>query len=350
VARRGQISTFTLCYRNPFMAHAIERFGDYELVERLGVGGMAETFVAIRRGPGGFEQRVCLKRILPTFAGDAEFVEMFLREARMSALLHHGHIARVLDFGITGSTHYLTLELIEGTDLRAALRHLRLQGESLDPGLTSYVAHALAAALDFAHTADDNGHATGIIHRDVSPSNVLLSEAGEVKLSDFGIAKATNHPGSAQSGALKGKIPYMAPEYALGRHSSARSDLFSLGVLLYECLAGYRPFDGGSDMQTLDRARNGHHDLLQEAAPETPAALADAIEALLAASPEDRPPNAAAFITMLTEVPPPPLAQRDLGTLVRSVEKDDAIPSAPGLASTRAAPTLRPRKRLPSRR
>ena len=155
-------------YLRPFMPRATpEHFGDYELVERLGVGGMAETFMAIRRGPGGFEQRVCLKRILPTFAGDAEFVEMFLREARMSALLHHGHIARVLDFGIAGGAHYLTLELIEGTDLRAALRHLRRRGESLDPGPTSYLAHALASALDFAHTADDEGHAAGIIHRDV---------------------------------------------------------------------------------------------------------------------------------------------------------------------------------------
>jgi len=327
-----------------------ERFGDYELVERLGVGGMAETFVAIRRGLDGFEQRVCLKRILPTFANDADFVEMFLREARLSALLHHGHIARVVDFGMAGGTHFLTLELIEGADLRALLRHLRRRGESLDPGLTSFIAHALASALDFAHTADDEGNAAGIIHRDVSPSNVLLSHAGEIKLADFGIAKATNLPGSIQRGALKGKIPYMAPEYALGRECSARSDLFSLGVLLYECLAGYRPFDGENDLQTLDRARNGRHQRLHEACASAPAALADAIESLLAPKPELRPPHAAALLAMLDRTPPPLLAQRELGNLVRGIETHDAIAGMPGLASTRAAPTLRPRKRLPSRR
>lgn len=325
-----------------------ERFGDYELVQRLGVGGMAETFVAVRRGPEGFEQRVCLKRILPAFANDADFVEMFLREARLSALLHHGHIARVLDFGFADRCHYLTLELIQGADLRTVLHHLRSFGHTLEPGLTAYLAHALAAALDYAHTADDHGEAAGIIHRDVSPSNVLLSDAGEIKLADFGIAKATNLPGSVQSGALKGKVAYMAPEYALGRCCSPRSDLFSLGVLLYECLAGHRPFDGDNDMETLHRARHGTRQALGEAAPETPPQLGEAIESLLNPDPTDRPVHARALLALLASVVPPPLAYRQLGRLVSRARKDIGLPTGPGLASTRPAPTLRLPKRLRS--
>lgn len=328
----------------------LESFGDYELVARLGVGGMAETFVALRRGQDGFEHKVCLKRILPTFAHDAEFVDMFLREARLSALLHHGHIARVLDFGVSNGSHYLVLELIEGTDLRIVLRHLRRRAESFDWGLVSFLAHALASALDYAHTADDRGRALGVIHRDISPSNVLLSRAGEVKLADFGIAKAMNRPVTVQSNALKGKIAYMAPEYALGRQCSARSDLFSLGVLLYECLAGFRPFDAGHDLQTIEHARAGRREPLGAAAPHAPGALVDAVEALLDPDPERRPPNARSFLALITEAPPPPLAVRELGRLVRSVEPSDAITTMPGVASTRPVSTQRPPKRLLSRR
>jgi len=141
----------------------------------------------------------------------------------------------------------------------------------------------------------------------------------------------------------------MAPEYALGRRCSARSDLFSLGVLLYECLSGYRPFDGDNDIETLDQARHGRREPLQAAAPDTPRPLIDAIESLLEPEPEKRTPNAAAFLAMFADAPPPVLAQRDLGTLVRSVQSASDARTSPGLALTRPAPTLRPLKRSRSR-
>jgi serine/threonine protein kinase len=327
-----------------------EFLGPYELLDRLGTGGMAETFVAVRRGRAGFEQRVCLKRILPAFEADPEFVDMFLREARLSALLHHGHIARVLDFGVADGKHYLTLELVEGADLRALLRYLRRRAERLDPGLVGYLAQVLGNALEFAHCADSEGTPAGIVHRDLSPSNVLLSRAGEVKLTDFGIAKAMNRPGSVQSQALKGKVPYMAPEYALGRLCSARSDLFSLGVLLYECLAGRRPFDGDKDLETLDRARTGARPPLAELAPKAPTALVTVVESLLEPDPEDRPANAAEFLDALQALPTSVLAMRRLGELVAAVDGDDAEATIPGLASTRPAATQRLPRRLRTRR
>ncbi|MEM7138880.1 MAG: serine/threonine-protein kinase [Myxococcota bacterium] len=326
-----------------------ERFGDYDLIRRLGVGGMAETFLAVQRGAAGFEQRVCIKRILATFQEEPEFVAMFRREARLSALLHHGNIARVLDFGIVGQAHYLALELIEGIDLRGVLDAQRNDGRTLEPQLVLYLARSLGSALEFAHTADDRGVAAGILHRDLSPSNVLLSYAGEIKLADFGIAKQTHRPGSLRSTALKGKVPYMAPEYALGRHYDARTDLFSLGVLLYECLAGRRPFDGENDLETLDNARHGRYEPIGSLAPATPEILSTAIEALLQPHPPDRTANATQLLDQIEPLQESPLCRRTLGQLVRGAADRAPMPLATGLASTRPALTPRPRKRRPSR-
>ncbi|MEM9728433.1 MAG: serine/threonine-protein kinase [Myxococcota bacterium] len=326
-----------------------QHFGEYELVERLGVGGMAETFVAIRRGPAGFSQRVCLKRILATFRDEPEFVALFMREARLSALLHHNHIARVLDFGAVDGNHYLTIELIEGTDLRSLLAALANRGERLELNLVVYLARALAAALDFAHTADDAGVPAGLVHRDVSPSNVLLSYAGEVKLADFGIAKRLDQPGSLESTALKGKVPYMAPEYAVGLRYDARSDLYSLGVVLYECLTGRRPYDGENDLETIERARQGVRDSMDSLGVRAPRSLVRAVESLIAPSPSDRPTNAGEFLQSLETLPANPLNRRQLGALVRDAADRGALPVPTGLASTRPAATPRRRKRRPSR-
>lgn len=326
-----------------------QRFGDYEIVERLGTGGMAETFIAIRHGPAGFAQRVCLKRILATFRDEPEFVDMFMREARLSALLHHNHIARVLDFGIIDGSHYLTLELIEGTDLRELLASLHGRGERLESNLVVYLARALASALEFAHTADDEGVPLGLVHRDVSPSNVLLSRAGEVKLADFGIAKRIDRPDSLQSRALKGKVPYMAPEYALGFRYDARSDLYSLGVTLYECLTGRRPYEGEHDLETIELARAGTHERLDTMVLTAPYELIEVTERLLSPSPDERPANAGFVLDALRSVPTDPLGRRRLGQRVRTCQERSPMPVATGLASTRPAATRRPRTRRPSR-
>ncbi|MGB8221235.1 MAG: serine/threonine-protein kinase, partial [Polyangiales bacterium] len=188
--------------------------GPYTLVRRLGMGGMAETFVAIRRGPSGFTQRVCLKLVLPFFREDEEFVKLFQREARLAAKLRHSNIVGVIDFGEIAGRSYMAMELVDGVDLRVLLDAESAQ--RLSPERVALLGHDLAAALNHAHnpprdSSVDDGDATAIVHRDISPSNVLISIHGEIMLSDFGVAKAVTGS-SRQQSAVKGKIPYMSPE------------------------------------------------------------------------------------------------------------------------------------------
>ncbi|UJR81403.1 Serine/threonine protein kinase [Sandaracinus amylolyticus] len=280
---------------------------------------MAETFVGVRRGPGGFEQRVCVKRILPEHENDALFVAQFLQEARVSARLQHTHIVQVLDFGVADGSHFLVLELVEGMDLERLLETLQQRGERLPPSLVAFIGQNVALALDHAHT-----HASGAVHhRDVSPSNVLVSRAGEIKLSDFGIAKAVSQTEGGlktRTGVIKGKVPYLPPEYQLTGRFDARSDLFALGVMLFECLAGERPFVGVTDLDTCHRIITGRHPSLAQLRPDAPPALVAAIERLLRPEPDERYASAAALIDALAEVAPPPTARRQLADLVRVAE------------------------------
>jgi serine/threonine protein kinase len=294
-------------------------FGPYTLVRRIGAGGMAETFEAIRTGPGGFEQRVCVKRILPEVSDDPNFVRLFREEARVAARLRHANIVQLLDVGLVDDAHYLTLELVEGCDLRRLLQSERARqglapgaaGGGLTSGIVAFLAVELATALEVAH-----GGATAIVHRDISPSNVLLSTAGEVKLADFGIARAITDNHATRTHAVRGKVPYMAPEYALRGVVDRRVDLFALGVLLYEALAGVRPFDGKSDVETLSHLEQGLHTPLAERCPGAPALLVEAIERLILPDPHARTPSATALLDALVDVAPPPTARRILGELV----------------------------------
>jgi serine/threonine protein kinase len=305
-----------------------ERFGPYEIVSKLGVGGMAETYVAVRRGPGGFAKEVCLKRVLPAFADDENFQKMFFAEAKIAARLRHGQVVQLHDFGEIDGAYFLALELVDGVDLRKLLRAQKAQNRALDLDLAIYVFHELLAALSYVHAVPrEDGALLGLVHRDISPANVLLSKNGEVKLADFGVAKATNAPGTA-SVAVKGKIAYMAPEQFELR-ADARSDLFALAVLTYEMLAGRRPFEAPTDAGTMMKIVKGEFVSLSIARPDAPPVLASAIDRLLSVRAEDRFESADAVLDAIAEVIPGPAARNRLGTLVRAAAEDRAPPPPP---------------------
>jgi hypothetical protein len=209
----------------------------------LAEGGMGAIFRGKRAGPGGFEKEVVLKQLLPEFASDPEITKLFLREARLSATLDHQNIVHTLDLLQVAGSYYIVMEYVRGADLRTLLRRTRRRGGRFSPAAALLVGRALLDALDYAHRkALPDGTPLGLIHRDISPSNILLSAAGEVKLTDFGIAKAVTHTSTRYQ--VRGKVGYMSPEQARGEPLDARSDLFSLAVVLYEVLCGQRLFVG----------------------------------------------------------------------------------------------------------
>jgi len=304
--------------------------GPYRLVRRLGMGGMAETFVAVRRGPGGFSQRVCLKLVLPFFREDEEFVSLFQREARLAAKLRHSNIVGVIDFGEIGGRSYMALELVDGVDLQVLLE--AESGKRLSPELVALVGHDLAAALDHAHNPPresdlDGSYGGSIVHRDISPSNVLVSRHGEIMLTDFGVAKAVTGS-SRKHSAVKGKIPYMSPEQLRLEPLDGRADLFGVGVLLYEALCGRRPYEGGHDPATIMLILQGTREPLASVAPGAPPELCALIDSLIEPNRENRPQSAAALIELLDPFVPSPRVRRRLGKRVAELRPEEENPSA----------------------
>ena len=329
------------------MAGEPREFGAYYLLRRLGVGGMAETFEATRVGAGGFEQRVCLKRVLPAFSADPEFVARFRREAVLAGQLRHTNIVGVIDIGEVDSVHYMTLELVDGIDLRSLLKSS--PGERLSPETVALIALDLAHALEHAHGS--------LVHRDISPSNVLLSRSGEAKLADFGIAKALDDAKATASRSARGKVPYMSPEHMRGEAVDGRTDLFSLGVVLFEALAGRRPFDGAHDVETMQKILEGKRIPLEEVAPEAPAELVGIVERLIEIDPALRTPSAAHLIEELGCVSPPPSIRSQLASTIerhrggsgarmhvraREEERDTELSRPPSLAAEDRPPDAPP--------
>jgi serine/threonine protein kinase len=236
----------------------LEQFGNYNLLEKVAVGGMAELYKARQRGVHDFEKIVAIKRILPHLSDNEEFVRMFIDEAKLAAQLSHPNIVQIYDLGKASGFYYIAMEYVDGLDLRALLRRIREHQLPMPEALAASVAMKVASALDYAHrkrAIDDQE--LRLVHRDISPQNILVSYDGTVKLVDFGIAKAATKSNHTQAGALKGKLLYMSPEQALGEPLDGRSDLFSLGLVLAELLTGERCFQADSELGVLEKVRLG---------------------------------------------------------------------------------------------
>jgi serine/threonine-protein kinase len=331
----------------------MERVGRYQILRHLAKGGMAEVFLARAEGPAGFSKDLVLKRILPERTRDRVFVEMFLNEARLAARLNHPHVVQIFELGEEGGTYHLAMEWVDSTHLRGLLKAARARGQTLPLAAVLRIVSQAAEGLAYAHELrGDDGQPLGLVHRDVSPENILLSRQGAVKVADFGIAKAADSPHTTQVGMVKGKVRYMAPEHLRGEPLDARADLYSLGLVLFEALTGVKPFSASDEGQLRESERRPPP--LSQLRPEAPPELQRILDRALAPKREARYPSCRALQAELEQV----LASRgaqmsaaDLGRLVDLLIPPMAQPSAPpppAPAPLTAAPesTARPRSNV----
>jgi serine/threonine protein kinase len=257
--------------------------GKYKLVKLIASGGMAEVYLAKQAGAAGFEKLVCLKRILPHLARDKQFVEMFLNEARLAARLDHPNIVSIFDLGEANGNYFIAMEFIDGPSLRAIHKRAEERGEFLPiPELLKIVSMA-AGGLQYAHDlTGPDGKPLGLVHRDISPDNVLVHRNGSAKVVDFGIAKAANSSSQTRTGTLKGKVAYMPPEQLRGEQLDRRTDVFALGVVLYELLAGKRPWEGTSEVALIGKIMTEEPQPLSELRTDAPPELVAIVERSLA--------------------------------------------------------------------
>ncbi|ATB38985.1 serine/threonine protein kinase [Cystobacter fuscus] len=310
-----------LTHRAEEALHAVREqdlLGKYFLHERLGVGGMAEVFRATYSPEGGFEKAVAIKRILPAYAEDEDFVTLFRREAELGSLLNHSNIVQVLDVGRFRDTYFMAMEYIEGVSLRELLK----SHGPLPLAVVAYLGAELGEALDYVHRrTSSEGLPLNLVHRDVNPPNILLSRIGEVKLGDFGVARAAIHVRLTRADRVRGKLGYLAPEQARGQAFDGRADLFALGLTLHEALTGQRVFQGED---ASDMVRGAPPPFLVPPSahrPEVPPALDAAIMELLrwqVADRTDRGQRLREQLCALTGASAPlPHGQRELGRLVQ---------------------------------
>jgi len=275
--------------------------GPYHIERRLAAGGMAEVFVALREGLHGFQKRVALKRILPQFSSDPDFVWMFIDEARLAALLEHPNIVQVFDFGTMGDDLVLVMELVDGSNVSRLLR--AAPPDSPIPwDVALHIAYQTAQALEYAHHAvDESGDSLEFVHRDVSPANILLSRTGHVKLTDFGIATVRSRAPTTEDGQVRGKLGYMSPEQVLGKELSGKSDVFTLSTVLAEMLIGEPLFQGESELNVLLQIRDADLRVLARCERRIPQDIRAVVLRGLQRDPKERP-TAGAFSEACAEV------------------------------------------------
>lgn len=295
-----------------------EKFGDYELRQRVAVGGMAEIFLARRSRPGGFSKAVAVKRVLPELAKQEEFRKMFADEARLCASLNHPNLVQVFDYGEVEGVPFLVMEWVDGCDLASLIR----EGGPLPARVAAFAMAEVARALAHVHSAkDDDGRPLHIVHRDLSPGNVLISRAGDVKVGDFGIAQARGRLARTDAGRLKGTLAYLSPEQVSGTQVDQRTDIYALGLLLFELITGERYVAGDSEVELLQAAMAPPARSASSLTPKLNRAFDDLLGVALALEPDAR--------------------HRDAESLEQELRKlCSEVPDARGLLSKRVAIAL----------
>ena len=271
-------------------------FGKYYLLERINVGGMAEVFRAKAFGVEGFERLVAVKRILPNIAEDKEFIRMFIEEAKLAVQLNHANIAQIFDLGVVDGSYYIALEHVHGRDVRGIFDRCRQVGEAMPVAQACFVVMKVCEGLDYAHNKrDQSGRELSLVHRDVSPQNILVGVDGVSRVVDFGVARAASRLSTTRSGQLKGKLAYMAPEQARGGTIDRRADLFACGIVLWEALATKRLFKGDGEAETLNRVLYDPILPPSSARPDVPEALEEVCMKALSRDVGDRYATAQEF-------------------------------------------------------
>lgn len=306
------------------MGFSPQKFGKFILLDKIASGGMAEIFMAQTIGPGGFEKIVALKRILPSYGTHEEFISMFIDEAKVTSSLSHSNIVQIYDFGKINDNYYLSMEFVDGKNLRQLLARTEEQKRLIPLEHTVYIVSKICQGLDYAHRFRDKklGQALQIIHRDVSPQNILISYEGEVKLIDFGIAKTRRQSGKTKSGVLKGKFGYMSPEQASGSPMDQRSDIFSTGIILFEMLTRQRLFTSNNDLNTLKKIQEAKIPAPSHFNPDIPFELEEIVLKSLQKNPELRYQTALEFhqeLSRFLNTLNPDFTSAHVSTYVRSL-------------------------------